>query len=108
MLELLAEVHEFEAAAGGFGGDVEADEGSEAHAVSVLDVCELEDDAGAAGDEFADGGVKDVGGSGDEAAVADDEDDSVGIALDLGGESGVGWCGVEHGCHYATAGAVVG
>lgn len=88
VLELLAELHELEAAASGLGGDVEADEGAEAHAVRMLNVGELDDDALARGDERADGGVEDVGGSGDEAAVADDEDDSVGVVLDLSGECG--------------------
>lgn len=98
VLELLAELHEFEAAAGGFGGGVEADEGAEPHAVRMLYVGELDDDALAVGDEFADGGVEDVGGSGDEAAVADDEDDSVGVVLDLGSQRGWGGGGVRHGC----------
>ena len=103
VLQLLAEVHQFEGDAGGFGGGVEADEGAEAHAVCVGDVFEFEDDALAVGDEFSDGGVEDVGGSGDEAAVADDEDDTVGIVLDFSGEGGGIGGGVWHGVSPVSA-----
>ena len=93
--DLLAEVHEFEAAAGGFCGDVEADEGAEAHTVGVFEVGEIEDDAFGGGDEFGDGGVEDAGGSGDEAAVAVDYYGGA-DGFDVEGERRRG-CGGGHG-----------
>ncbi len=45
LADLFAEVAEFEGAALGFGGCVEANEGAQAHAVHVSEVGEIEDDA---------------------------------------------------------------
>ena len=53
---LFAEVDEFEAAACGLGRDIKADESADAHAVGVLDIGEIEDDAFGGGNQVDDGG----------------------------------------------------
>jgi hypothetical protein len=92
---LLAEVGEFEATAGVFGGDVEADEGAESHAVSVGEVGEVEDDALVIGEEGANAVEEDVGDAGDEPAVAAHHGDFVGALLHVEGKDGRGG-GVGH------------
>jgi hypothetical protein len=92
---LLAEVDELEAGSGGFGGDVEANEGAEAHAVGVADVGEVEDDALVVRNEGANAVEENIGDAGDELAVAAD-DDVAGAVLDLDGKDG-GRGGVGHG-----------
>lgn len=67
---LFADIDELEGAACRFGGDVEADERAETHAVHAGEVGQVEDDSFRAGDELADVGVEIVADSGDQFAVA--------------------------------------
>src|ERR1035438_9023529 len=67
---LLAQVDEFQTATCGFGRDVEASHGAQAHAVGMLEIGEVENDSAAVGNQLHDLGGEDVGGSGDEPALA--------------------------------------
>jgi len=95
MADLLAEVHQFQVAARGLGGDEEADQSAEAHAVCVLKVGEIEDDALGLGNERGDSGGEDAGGSGDQATVAMQNEDVPGAALNVDGKDRVR-CGGRH------------
>ena len=85
---LLAEVGEFEAASGGFGGDVEADEGAETRAVSVLEIGEVEDDAFFFGNEGANAPGKNVGGARHQLAVTANKDGVACTVFEVEGECG--------------------
>jgi hypothetical protein len=62
--DFFADVAEFEFAAVFAGGDVEANECAEAHAVHVGEVCEVEDKALVGGKQLGDGSVKELGETG--------------------------------------------
>jgi hypothetical protein len=84
---LLAEVGEFEGRSGGFGGDVETDEGAEARRVGVAEVGEVEDDALVVRDEGANAVEENIGSAGDELAMAVDND-AAGAVFYLKGKGG--------------------
>src|ERR1700733_6046563 len=70
MPNLLAEMHQFQAATCRFGRDVELNQGAEAHAVRMLQVGEVEDEPLRAGNELADLRGEELGDAGNELAVA--------------------------------------
>ena len=77
------------------GVNVEADQGTEAHAVGVLEVGQVEDDSLAIRQKLGDAGRKHVGHSGDQTAVAVHNDGIVGASLNVDSEDGRGH-GVGH------------
>ena len=84
---LLAEVGELEAGSGGFGGDVETNEGAEARRVGVAEVGEIEDDAFVVRDQRTNAVEENIGGAGDQLAVAAHHD-AVGAVFYLKGKGG--------------------
>lgn len=83
---LATKVGEFETAAGGFGRDIEADEGADAHAVGVLEIGQIEDDTLMAGQQRANAGEEDGGGTSDKPAVAMHDGEAAGGGFDVEGE----------------------
>ena len=85
-----AEVVEFESASLASGADVQPDENAEAHAVHLVELGEVEDDALVVGHELGDRDVEEVGGFREQLAMAED-DDSVALVFDGECEEGRGW-----------------
>ena len=93
---LLAQVDEFEARSGGFGGDVQTNESAKARAVGVPEIGEIEDDALVARDEGANAVEENIGDAGDQLAVAAHNDDAVSAVFHIERKD---WlrCGIRHG-----------
>jgi hypothetical protein len=72
--DLLAEVNEFKARAGTFGGDVEPDKCAKTHAVDVLQLSEVEDDSLALWQQLPDAMVENVANAEDQASAAAHKD----------------------------------
>ena len=87
---LLAQIDKFKAGAGGHGCDAETHQGSEAHAVGVLQIGETEDNAAVIRKEGTNLGEEDIGSAGDEPAVAADEGYLVRTAFDIDRKHGDG------------------
>jgi hypothetical protein len=95
-----ADVAEFEFAAVFAGGDVEADECAEAHAVHVGEVCEVEDKALVGGKQLGDGSVKELGGTRQQFAVTA-YDGGAAVVFDLEREGRRGG-GCRHGSSFGS------
>ena len=79
LADVRREMAELEGGAGGFGGDVEADDGAEAHRVHVVEVAKVEGDVFGGGQELFDGQEELIADAGDEAAAAEDGGGGAGL-----------------------------
>jgi hypothetical protein len=88
-------VSEFEAAPGAFGCDVKANQCAEAHAVRVLQVRKIEDDALVVRDEGPNAGEKNVRDPGNQLAVTMHDGDLARTVFHIEREDGRP-CGIGH------------